>query len=174
MEEQTDLFGIPVPSTDPVFLVIVAIHIAISLVAVASGLIAMLATKTSVRHKRNGSIYFWSISFSFLTMVILSLMRWPHNIHLLTIGVLTFSLTFTGRQIARKKHKSWPRMHTICMGFSYVLLLTGFYVDNGKNLPFWRMFPAWSFYVFPSLIGIPIIIRVLLTHPLITRTGSDA
>jgi hypothetical protein len=38
-------------------------------------------------------------------------------------------------------------LHTICMGASYILLLTGFYVDNGKNLPFWKMSPGWFFSV---------------------------
>jgi hypothetical protein len=166
MEEQTDLFGIPVPSTDRVFLAIVIVHIAISLVAVGSGLLAMFAKKTSRRHKQNGSIYFWSIVFSFVTIVALSVMRWPHNIHLLTIGVLTFCITFTGRKLAKVKARGWTRYHTVCMGLSYVLLLTGFYVDNGKNLPFWQLFPGWSFYVLPSLVGIPIILRVLKVHPL--------
>ena len=27
------------------------------------------------------------------------------------------------------------------MGASYILLLTAFYVDNGKNLPLWRELP---------------------------------
>ena len=166
MEEQTDLFGVPIPSTDPVLLTFVIIHIAISLLAVVSGLIAMLSAKTSIRHKRNESNYFWSISFSFLTVIILSLMRWPHNVHLLTIGVLTFGLAFTGRKLARTKSNYWTRLHAICMGLSYVFLLTAFYVDNGKNLPFWKTFPVWFFYVFPSIVGIPIIVKVLLTHPL--------
>ena len=164
--EATNLFGIPVPSTDPVFLMFVVVHIAISLVAVISGLLAMFSEKTSTRHRKNGRVYFWSISTSFITVVILSFMRWPHNTHLLTIGILTFALTFLGRKLAKVKSSGWTRLHTICMGLSYVLLLTRFYVDNGMNLPFWRMFPMWFFYVFPSLVGIPIIIRVLRTHPL--------
>jgi hypothetical protein len=167
--QKTDLFGIPVPSTDPVFLAFVAVHIAISLVAVVSGLLAMFSEKTSTRHRANGRIYFWSISTSFVTVVILSIMRWPHNINLLFIGVMTFALTFTGRKLAKVKSTGWTRVHTICMGLSYVLLLTGFYVDNGKNLPFWRMFPEWFFYAFPSLVGIPIIIKVLKTHPMINQ-----
>jgi uncharacterized membrane protein len=166
MNEQTDLFGIPVPSTDKIFLAFIILHIAISLAAVVSGLIAMLVEKGSVRHKTNGRIYFWSISSSFITVVILSLMRWPHNIHLLTIGVLTLTLAFAGRKLAKDKSTGWTRLHTICMGMSYVLLLNGFYVDNGKNLPFWNMFPVWSFYIFPSMIGIPVIVRVLKRHPL--------
>lgn len=172
MQEQTDLFGIPVPSTDPVFLAFVVVHIAISFAAVISGLLAMLADKTSSRHRRSGRVYFWWILTSFVTVVILSFMRWPHNIHLQTIGILTFGLAFTGRKLAMIKRKGWTRLHTICMGLSYVLLLTGFYVDNGKNLPFWRMFPMWFFYVFPALIGIPIIMRVLRTHPLNNRKKS--
>lgn len=163
------MFGIPVPSTDPVFLAFVIVHIAISLVAVISGLLAMFSEKTSTRHRANGRVYFWSISISFVTVLILSFMRWPHNIHLLTIGVLTFGLAFLGRKLAKVKSRGWTRIHTICMGLSYVLLLTGFYVDNGKHLPFWNMFPTWFFYLFPLLVGIPIIIRVLRTHPLNKR-----
>lgn len=164
--ETTNLFGIPVPSTDPVFLAFVFVHILISLAAVVSGLLAMFSEKTSTMHKINGRVYFWSISTSFVTVVILSIMRWPHNIHLLTIGILTLGLTFTGRKLAKTKPRLWARLHTICMGLSYVLLLTGFYVDNGKNLPFWNLFPQWFFYVFPTALGIPIILRVLKTHPL--------
>ena len=136
---------------------------------VATGLFAMFADKKSIRHKKNGKIYFWSISFSFGTVLILSFMRWPHNVHLLIIGTFTFCLTFMGRKLAKSKTKDWTRTHTICMGVSYILLLTGFYVDNGKNLPFWSMFPAWFFYFFPSVVGIPIIIKVLMTHPLNKR-----
>ena len=65
MEEQTDLFGIPIPSTDPVFLTIVIIHIGISLVAAITGLMAMLSEKTSIRHKRNGNITIAPFHFRF-------------------------------------------------------------------------------------------------------------
>jgi hypothetical protein len=130
--ETTDLFGIPIPSTDPVFIAFVVVHIAISFVAVVCGLLAMFSEKSSARHRANGRVYFWSISFSFVTVLILSFMRWPHNIHLLTIGTLTFGVTFIGRKLAKMKSSRWTRLHTICMGLSYVLLLTGFYVDNGE------------------------------------------
>jgi len=52
------------------------------------------------------------------------------------------------------------------MGLSYVLLLTAFYVDNGRNLPLWRELPQWAFWVMPSAIGGPIIMYTLLRHPL--------
>lgn len=166
MEEQTNLFGIPVPSTDKTFLAFVVIHILIALVCVISGLAAMLSDKNSKRHPTYGKIYFWAMLAAFVTIAILSVMRWPHNIHLLSIGTLAMILTYVGRRIAQKKRPSWTRLHTICMGTSYILLLTGFYVDNGKNLPFWRLFPQWFFWVFPAVIGTPIILIVLKKHPL--------
>ncbi|MGC1696795.1 MAG: hypothetical protein WA743_16165, partial [Pseudolabrys sp.] len=52
---------------------------------------------------------------------------------------------------------------------SYILLLTAFYVDNGKNLPLWKQLPQFAFWLLPSAIGIPIIVYVLLRHPLIRR-----
>jgi hypothetical protein len=167
--DTTHLFGIPVPSSDEKFIVFVIIHIMISLIAVISGLFAMFSDKKKGMHTTSGAVYYWSMLSSFVTVIILSIMRWPHNIHLLTIGTMAVVFTFTGRRLSRSKPQRWTRFHTLCMGMSYVLLLTGFYVDNGKNLPLWKLLPQWSFYVIPSLVGIPIIIRMYLTHPLNRR-----
>lgn len=166
MEEETIVFGIPVPSTNKVFLAIVVIHIALSLACVIAGLVAMLSGKTGRIHPRAGKAYFWFMLLAFVTIVVLSVMRWPHNIHLLTIGTFAFILTYTGRRLTRTNARNWPRLHTMCMGMSYILLLTGFYIDNGKNLPFWRQFPQIFFWVFPAIVGIPIIVYALLKHPL--------
>lgn len=166
MQEQTNLFGIPVPSTDPVFLGFVILHIIIGILAVVIGACAMLSDKTRKLHPRFGNVYFWLMIASFGTIIILSVMRWEHNIHLFTIGVLAFTCAFAGRRVARVKINRWSRWHTVLMGMSYVFLLTGFYVDNGKNLPLWKLLPQWAFYFIPSLVGIPIIIRAILFHPL--------
>jgi uncharacterized membrane protein len=166
MEETTDIFGIPVPSTDRFFLTFIVIHILISLICVVSGLISMLTEKGGKRHLMYGRIYFWSMLSAFVTVGILSVMRWPHNIHLLSIGILTVTCTYIGRRMARAKQNGWTRLHTVFMGSSYILLMTGFYVDNGKNLPVWKLFPQWFFWVFPAAVGIPIIVKVLRSHPL--------
>jgi len=166
MEEQTDILGIPVPSTDPAFLTFVFIHILIALVCVISGLLAILTQKKNPKHPYFGKIYYWSMIFAYISITILSIMRWPHNVHLLSIGTLAIIFTCMGRWLAQRKRSSWARLHTICMGASYILLLTGFYVDNGKNLPFWQLFPQWFFWAFPSAIGIPIILYALKKNPL--------
>jgi hypothetical protein len=60
-------------------------------------------------------------------------------------------------------YKSVP---TSGMGLSYILLLTAFYVDNGKNLPLWNKLPQIAFWGLPAAAGIPFIVRALLRHPL--------
>ena len=52
------------------------------------------------------------------------------------------------------------------MGLSYILMVTAFYVDNGKNLPLWRELPQIAFWLLPAAIGIPLIVRALVRHPL--------
>lgn len=55
------------------------------------------------------------------------------------------------------------------MAGSYILLLTAFYADNGKNLPLWRELPPIAFWLLPSAVGLPIIAWALLRHPLVQR-----
>jgi len=52
MADETDLFGIPVPSTDPVFIFIIIIHIGIGLLCVVSGLVS-LSEKTKKKRRSN-------------------------------------------------------------------------------------------------------------------------
>ena len=52
------------------------------------------------------------------------------------------------------------------MGASYVLLLTAFYVDNGRSLPIWRDLPELAYWLLPGLVGAPFMAWALLRHPL--------
>ena len=52
------------------------------------------------------------------------------------------------------------------MGLSYVIMLTAFYVDNGKSLPLWNQLPPIAYWVLPAAIGVPLIVRALRRHPL--------
>jgi hypothetical protein len=55
------------------------------------------------------------------------------------------------------------------MGLSYIVLLTAFYVDNGKSLPLWRELPQWAFWVIPGALGLPLLLHALLHHPLVRK-----
>jgi uncharacterized membrane protein len=58
-ESTTVVLGIPIPSTDPVFLAIVGVHVLFGLGAVTAGAVAMLSNKGRGRHSNWGTIYFW-------------------------------------------------------------------------------------------------------------------
>jgi hypothetical protein len=82
------------------------------------------------------------------------------------VGALAFASTFLGRMARRMRWSSWARLHITGMGMSYILLLTAFYVDNGKSLPIWRELPPIAYWLIPAALGIPVIVRALLRHPL--------
>lgn len=168
--ETTVVFGIEVPSTNPLFLTIVGMHILVGLACVITGAIAMLSPKRGGRHPWAGTIYYWCLSAVFVSATVLSVMRWAENYHLFALGVLTFTAASVGRMARRRRWPEWAIVHIAGMGLSYVLLLTAFYVDNGKSLPLWRELPQWAFWVLPSAIGGPIMMYALLRHPLVQRS----
>lgn len=171
----TTIAGIEIPSTSPVFLTIVGFHILLGLTCVVTGLIAMMSPKGRGRHSRFGTIYYWCLSALFASATALSVMRWAENYHLFIIGALSFAAAFLGRAAARQPQ---PRrhfdLHVTGMGVSYILMLTAFYVDNGKNLPLWKELPPIVLWLLPAVVGIPIIVRVLFRHPLLRDPKETA
>jgi len=166
----TVVFGIPIPSSDPLFLAVVAIHVAVALAAVLSGAAAMLATKGSRVHIQAGSTFFWSLCAVFVTASALATIRWQDDAVLFALGAIAFSLAVFARSSAR--HRRRLRRHATGMAGAYIVMLTAFYVDNGKNLPMWRDLPPIAYWFAPTLVGVPILIWALLRHPLLRTTSS--
>lgn len=164
----TTIAGIEMPSTSPVFLTIIGIHVVLGLTCVVAGFVAMLSTKGGSRHSRLGTIYYWALSALFASATALSLMRWAENYQLFILGALSFGAALVGRAAVRRP-LAFRRfdLHVIGMGSSYILMLTAFYVDNGPNLPLWKELPPVVFWFLPAVVGVPLIVRVLLRHPLI-------
>lgn len=160
----TIVAGITIPSSDPLFLSIVAVHVVLGLVCAIAGPIAMLSLKGPGRHPTFGKIYFWSLAAIFVSVTALSLMRWTHTYHLFILGLLSFSAALLGRAARRGRWNGWVRVHISGMGASYILLLTAFYVDNGKSIPLWNRLPPIMYWVLPAMIGVPLIFRALLRY----------
>ena len=150
--------GIPIPFTSPLLLMVVGIHVLLGLACVVTGVIAMLSKKQRGRHSRFGSIYFWCLAAAFGTASTLAIARWAEDYQLFVLGALSFAAAYLARKALRHRWRNWPRVHLLGMGASYILLLTAFYVDNGKNLPVWHYFPQIAFWIMPSLIGVPIMV----------------
>lgn len=158
--------GIPLPSDAPGFLVVLALHVFAGVGSVITGLVAMLSRKGPGRHPQFGTLYFRYLTVVFASMAILSAMRWKEDYHLFILGTLSFVAAFVARRAVRGRSGRWVRLHVSGMGLSYILLLTAFYVDNGKNLPLWRNLPTLSYWLLPAGVGIPLILRALWRHPL--------
>ena len=127
----------------------------------------MLSRKGRGRHSNFGITYFWCLFGVFVTMSALAFSRWQEDYHLFILGALSFGAAWLGRTIVQRRWHQWPRWHLTSMGASFILMLTAFYVDNGKNLPLWRELPQIAFWFLPIIIGAPIILYVLRTYPLV-------
>lgn len=165
----TVVAGIQIPSTSPVLLAVVGLHILVGLGCVVTGAVAMLSSKGRGRHSAFGTIYYWSLMVVFASATALSVVRWAEDYHLFILGALAFASAFLGRAAIRRPSLVRVRLHITGMGLSYVLLLTAFYVDNGKNLPLWKELPPIAYWLLPGAIGIPLIAHALFRHPLVRR-----
>jgi hypothetical protein len=162
----TTVAGIEIPSSDPAFLAIVAVHVLFGLACTITGIIAMLSPKRSGRHPWFGTIYYSCLWGVFVTASALAAVRWAEDFHLFFLGALAITVAYLGRKARRKRWSNWVKLHVTGMGMSYILLLTAFYVDNGKSLPLWRDLPPTAYWLLPAAVGIPLIVRALLRHPL--------
>jgi hypothetical protein len=166
-DDITMIAGIPIPSTSPIFLSIVGFHVLVGVACIITGAGAVLSTKGRGRHSNFGTIYYWCLAMIFASATALSVVRWVEDYHLFILGVLSFASACLGRRALRQRWRNWPPLHVVGMGASYILLLTAFYVDNGKNLPLWKELPQIAFWLLPSVIGITAIACVLLRHPMV-------
>jgi hypothetical protein len=166
------VLGIPIPSSSPLFLGIVAVHVLAGITCTVAGLIAMVSAKRAGRHPSAGAVYYWSLVVVFLSMAALSIFRWPHNTHLLMLGIVSFSAGAIGRMARRLLWRGGLPVHVTGMAVSYIVLLTAFYVDNGPHLPLWSSLSPLAHWLLPSVIGVPVLLWVLKHHPLIVRSRA--
>ena len=147
MDGSTIILGIEIPSTNPLFLGIIAIHITLGLACVIAGAIAMLSAKGRGRHSLVGRVYYWCLGALFVSATLLAVMRWAEDYHLFVFGALAFSSAWLGRRAIQKRWPYWTRMHITGMGLSYTFMLVAFYVDNGPQLPIWKNLPHFTYWL---------------------------
>lgn len=157
----TVVAGIVIPSTSPLFLGLVAAHVLFALAAVVLGAGAMLSRKGPGRHPLFGTTYYWSLAAAFAISLVLTGMRWAENYPLAILGALSIAAATVAREARRRPWRTWIPFHIGGMGSSYVLMLTAFYVDNGKNLPVWRDLPPIAYWLVPAMVGAPLTLWVI-------------
>ena len=113
---QIGVAGVPVPSSSPVFLGVLGVHILCGLACVVTGLVAMLSDKGPGRHPRFGTLFYWSLAVVFLSATVLSAMRWTEDYYLFILGALSFLSATLGRAARRRRWHNWPTVHISGMG----------------------------------------------------------
>jgi hypothetical protein len=92
----TVLAGIEIPSSDPAFLAIVAVHALFGFTSAITGIVAMLSPKRSGRHPWFGTIYYWCLMGVFVTASALAAVRWAEDYPLFILGTLAFAAAHLG------------------------------------------------------------------------------
>ena len=108
-----------------------------------------------------GRVYFWSLAVVFASSTTMAVLRFAQDWHLLLIGTVAFGAGSLGYLVRRRRRPGWLRLHIPAMGGSYIALFTGFYVDNGPHLPVWDRLPSLAYWLLPSLVGVPLILRAM-------------
>jgi len=98
----------------------------------------------------------------------MAVLRFAQDWHLLLIGTVAFGAGGLGYLARRRRRPGWLRVHIPAMGCSYIALFTGFYVDNGAHLPLWDRLPSLGYWLLPSLVGVPLILRAMTTRRLLS------
>jgi len=161
----SEILGLPIPDAGPVFAAALVVHVACGLTGVVSGALAATAKKRAGRHPRAGRVYLWALGGIFATAAVMSAIRWREDAHLLAIAVVAFGLSLYGYWARRVRRPGWFVRHGIGMGGSYIALLTGFYVDNGRFLPLWDRLPTVAYWLLPTIVGAPLIWRAVQRFP---------
>lgn len=155
------IIDLPVTDAGALFAAALAVHVLAALVAVITGAVAATARKRPGRHPRFGTIYYGSLSVVFASATTLSAVMWGHDWYLFIIAAVAFGAGTLGYLARKRRWAGWQRVHALSFGLSYIALLTGFYVDNGPHLPLLRHLPHVAFWLGPSFIGWPLILRSL-------------
>jgi hypothetical protein len=168
-----EVFGLPIPDAGGLFDAALAGHIAAGLTCVVTGTLAATAPKRPGRHTLSGRVFFWSLAVVFASSTTMAVLRWAQDWHLLLIGTVAFGAGSLGYLARRRRRPGWQRVHIPAMGGAYIALFTGFYVDNGPHLPLWERLPHVAYWLLPSLVGVPLILRALARRRLLPiRSGS--
>jgi uncharacterized membrane protein len=142
--------------------ILIALHVASGIVAVACGVGAMLTRKGSRRHRRFGRAYVIVLVLLCGTAAVLAGFDWAHRWHLAVLGAVALSCVAIGYSAVRLARPARVAVHLSGMGVGYIAMLTAFYVDNGPRLPIWSLLPPLWLWLLPAVIGVPIMVRAVL------------
>jgi hypothetical protein len=119
-------------------------------------------------------VYLFAIGAVFVTATVMAALRWHRDWHLFVIATVALGLAVLGRSARRRRPRRWMAWHGSAMAGSYMALLTGFYVDNGPQLPLWDRLPHLTYWLLPAAVGTALTWRALRRNGAIRTTTNRA
>jgi hypothetical protein len=150
------------------FFLPLVVHALAGLTTGITGVVAFSVPKTPARHHRWGKRYLWAFTAVFLTATLLAVQRWQADAYLFGLALLGYGFALGGYSARRFRQTPWLRpllgewwviAHLTGMIGSYVVLWTAFYVDNAHLIPGLNRLPSLTFWVAPTLIAVPFLVR---------------
>jgi hypothetical protein len=117
-------------------------------------------------------VYLYGIATVFATATVMATLRWREDWRLFIIATVAFGLAMVGWWARRRRPRLWMVWHGSAMAGSYVALFTGFYVDNGPQLPLWDRLPHLTYWLLPAAIGAPLTWWALRRNGALSRPGE--
>ncbi len=87
---------------DQIVRAVLWLHIAAGFIGFFVAPVALVTRKGGGTHRKWGKVYFWAMTVSVLSSLIVAAYR--PNVFLLLIGIFSFYLAFTGYRVLRRKH----------------------------------------------------------------------
>ena len=162
------------------FFLPLVVHALAGLTTGVTGVVTFSVPKRPGHHHRWGKCYLWAYSVVLLTATMLSVQRWPADAYLFGLAILGSSCALVGYSARRFRQASWVKrvlgtqwvvVHIVGMIGSYVVLWTAFYVDNAHLIPGLNRLPSLTFWVAPTVIALPFLVRSLSRFAPFNKTG---
>jgi hypothetical protein len=135
--------------------VLLGVHVASGVLALALGPLALLAARRQQR--RFGLLrdaYSWTVLIVCTTATAVSVLAWARLWWLVPIAALAYSLTLAGQLGSKLDWPAWVRAHG--WGGSYIALVTALLVVAARGVSAALEAAAW---LLPAAIGTPLIVR---------------
>ena len=156
MVDPEPFLGLDLASFSPLSLAFLAVHAAAALVAIITGMIAMLSREGSGRHAGAGRGSLPALLVVFARSWVLASIRLPTDLPLVAAGAIAvFAATFGVAFLRLQWPGDIPRI--LAMGVFSKVLPTAFDIDNGPHLPIWDLLPARAPWILPTVVGGPLL-----------------
>src|SRR5690242_391127 len=100
-DHATTVLGIALPSSSPLFVSMVGVHVLIGLAAVIAGAVAIFSKKRRGQHPRFGVTYYWAVIATVATAAVLAAIRAAANPGVMALGALCLAAVIFGREAMR-------------------------------------------------------------------------